>query len=373
MEAERRERAAFKALARELGVPLQKARWTPQHQAIWDKGVRRKAKEKLEAERDERRKQRLARQAAEADGKAEQAKALEEKRRIIREKYGFTLGKVINTPEEIEDRKRAEALYEEQANWTPEQWAAWEKNPSAKECPQGSPQWLVREVVKYLAQENGIPEDAVMERIMELDGLDFLLKGAESFGERRCCNKGIVLAAVRALALYLDPDHAAMFGNRGTGNGKQGTGIRFRHIIYRIYRIRKDKLMKKIPTLSKRTFDEHHRKHITFDVTPGLEWVLEGRGIATVKYDGTCCALIDGKFYRRYDAKKGKTPPAGAIPCCDPDPVTGHWPHWLECDFRNTADNWHLAAFYNAGGFNLKSGTYEAVGPHFQSNPYNLP
>ena len=92
--------------------------------------------------------------------------------------------------------------------------------------------------------------------------------------------------------------------------------------------------MKKIPTLFKRIFDERHRKHITPEVTPGLEWVLEGRGIATVKYDGTCCALMDGKFYRRYDAKKGKTPPAGAIPCCDPDPITGHWPHWLECDYR---------------------------------------
>lgn len=44
--------------------------------------------------------------------------------------------------------------------------------------------------------------------------------------------------------------------------------------------------MKKIPTLFKRTFDERHRKHITSDVTPGLEWVLEGRGIATVKCDG---------------------------------------------------------------------------------------
>ena len=124
--------------------------------------------------------------------------------------------------------------------------------------------------------------------------------------------------------------------------------------------------MKKIPTLFRRTFDAQHLKHVSSEVTPGLEWVTEGRGVATVKFDGTCCALTDGRFYRRYDAKKGKTPPEGAIPCCDPDPVTGHWPHWLECDFRNTADNWHLAAFYNAGGFNLKSGTYEAVGPHFQ-------
>ena len=252
LEAERKERAAFKALARELGVPLQKARWTAKHQAIWDKGVRRKAKEKLEAERDERRKQRLARQAAEADGKAERAKALEEKRRIIREKYGFTLGKVINTPEEIEGRKRwlrdkeaedrkrnhdkitaynrlyrrrkrAEALYEEQANWTPEQWAAWEKKQSAKECPQGSPQWLVREVGKHLARENDLPEGAVLERLMELDGLDFLIKGAESLGEAKCARSAFVIAAVRALALYLDPDHAAMFGNRGTGNGDLGT------------------------------------------------------------------------------------------------------------------------------------------------------
>lgn len=130
--------------------------------------------------------------------------------------------------------------------------------------------------------------------------------------------------------------------------------------------------MKKIPTLFKRIFDERHRKHITSEITPGLEWVLDGRGVATVKIDGTCCAVIDGRFYRRYDAKQGKMPPPGAVPCCDPDPVTGHWPHWLECDFRDTADNWHLAAFFNAGGFNLKCGTYEAIGPHFQNNPYRL-
>ena len=245
LEAERKERAEFKALARELGVPLQKARWTPQHQAIWDKGVRRKAKEKLEAERAERRKERQARQAAEADGKAQRAKALEEKRRIIREEYGFTLGKKPVTPEEIEGRKRydrdkeaeerkrkhdkitaynreyrrrkrAEALYEQQASWTPEQWAAWEKKQSAKECPQGSPQWLVREVVKHLARENDLPEDAVLERLMELDGLDFLIKGAESLGEAKCARSAFVIAAVRALALYLDPDKAEMFAEKKT-------------------------------------------------------------------------------------------------------------------------------------------------------------
>ena len=69
LEVQRRERAEFKALAREFGVPLQKARWTAKHKAIWSKGLRRKAKEKLKAERE-------ARQAAESHVKAERAKAL---------------------------------------------------------------------------------------------------------------------------------------------------------------------------------------------------------------------------------------------------------------------------------------------------------
>lgn len=69
LEVQRRERAECKALAREFGVPLQKARWTAKHKAIWSKGLRRKAKEKLKAERE-------ARQAAESHVKAERAKAL---------------------------------------------------------------------------------------------------------------------------------------------------------------------------------------------------------------------------------------------------------------------------------------------------------
>ena len=56
----------------------------------------------------------------------------------------------------------------------------------------------------------------------------------------------------------------------------------------------------------------------------------------------------------------------------DPDPVTGHWPHWLLVDPADQGSNWHLAAFYNAGGTWLSDGTYEAIGPHFQGNPYAL-
>ena len=129
--------------------------------------------------------------------------------------------------------------------------------------------------------------------------------------------------------------------------------------------------MKKIPTLFVRNFDEHHNKTITREVTPGMEWVLAGEGTATVKIDGSCCAIIDGKFYRRYDAKKGKQPPLNAISCCDPDPITGHWPHWVPVSEDNKADAWLIKA-YEKAGCPKEDGTYEAIGPHFQSNPYDL-
>lgn len=130
--------------------------------------------------------------------------------------------------------------------------------------------------------------------------------------------------------------------------------------------------MKKIPTLFERTFANHRVTGISEKVTPGLEWVLEGEGIPTVKFDGACCAIIDGELYKRYDAKKGKKPPVGAIPCCDPDPVTGHWPHWVKVDENNPADKWFIEAYKNSPDAFHDDGTYEAVGLHFQSNPYKL-
>lgn len=129
--------------------------------------------------------------------------------------------------------------------------------------------------------------------------------------------------------------------------------------------------MKKIPTLFERIFENHKKVGITDKVTPGCEWVLNGCGVATVKYDGSCCAFIDGVFYKRYDAKRGKKPPAGAIPCCDPDPVTGHHPHWVKVDTESPADKWFVEAFKNTDAPTC-DGTYEAIGPHFQGNPYNL-
>ena len=132
--------------------------------------------------------------------------------------------------------------------------------------------------------------------------------------------------------------------------------------------------MKKIPTLFVRTFEGHKVVGITDEITPGCEEAFE-EGIATVKIDGACCAIIDGVFYKRYDAKKGKKPPEGAIPCCDPDPVTEHWPHWVRVNSDDPTDRWFVEAYKNATDdywMTLSDGTYEAIGPHFNGNPYNM-
>ena len=135
--------------------------------------------------------------------------------------------------------------------------------------------------------------------------------------------------------------------------------------------------MKKIPTLFEREFKDHNVIKILPKVHPGMEWVLKGEGVATVKYDGSCCAIIDGEYYKRYDCKKGKIPPEGFIPCCEPDAITGHWPGWVKVDEKNPADKWFVTAYemtvmLENYGMKLSDGTYEAVGRCFQNNPYNF-
>ena len=54
--------------------------------------------------------------------------------------------------------------------------------------------------------------------------------------------------------------------------------------------------MKKIPTLFKRIYKDHRVIGITQEVTEGCEPVLQGIATPTVKYDGSCCAIISGKW-----------------------------------------------------------------------------
>ena len=127
--------------------------------------------------------------------------------------------------------------------------------------------------------------------------------------------------------------------------------------------------MKKMPTLFKRIFKNNKIVKVSAEVTEGCEWVLNGEGIATEKLDGACCAIIDGEFYKRFDYKPGRKLPDGAIPCQEKaDEITGHFPHWVKVKSDNPADKWYLEAYYNATY--EADGTYEAVGKHFNGNPY---
>lgn len=123
--------------------------------------------------------------------------------------------------------------------------------------------------------------------------------------------------------------------------------------------------MKKTLSLFQRNYDGD--RLVRDEVVPGAEWVINGEGIATRKFYGTCCLIKDGKLFKRYDAKRGKTPPVGFIPAQDePDAVTGHWPGWLEIG-DGPDDARHVEAFNNSRIWD--EGTYELCGPKVQGNP----
>lgn len=130
--------------------------------------------------------------------------------------------------------------------------------------------------------------------------------------------------------------------------------------------------MKKIISLFQRNYETD--RLVRDEVVPGAEWVLAGEGVATRKWDGTCCLVRDGKLYARYDAKHGKTPPANFEPAQDPDPVTGHWPGWVPvCD--GPEHRWHREAIVAPSAeraIALPDGTYELCGPKIQGNPDRL-
>ena len=119
--------------------------------------------------------------------------------------------------------------------------------------------------------------------------------------------------------------------------------------------------MKKIISLFKRDYEKTHKEFNA--VVSGAEWVILGEGVATRKFDGTCCMIKNGILYKRYDCKKNSPPPHGFIPAQEPDPITGHWPGWIEVGNGNE-DKWHREAFNNQ-----PDGTYELCGPKIQGNP----
>lgn len=105
----------------------------------------------------------------------------------------------------------------------------------------------------------------------------------------------------------------------------------------------------------------------TREVTEGCEWVMDGQGVATIKFDGTCCLVRNGLLYRRHRAKEGKVPPGWFHWNFAEPAASGHG--WVGLTNSN-ADRWHREALEDRGA--PKDGTYELVGPAIQKNPYGL-
>lgn len=134
--------------------------------------------------------------------------------------------------------------------------------------------------------------------------------------------------------------------------------------------------MIKIPTLFQKS-NENLALVVPY-VNSQCQWVLDGEGIATRKFDGTAAAIINGTLYKRYDVKKGKQVPVGAIPCQKPDTITGHWPHWVLVDPYNPEDKYFMQGWSNLinisalEDINKFDGTYELCGPKINGNKEDL-
>jgi hypothetical protein len=124
--------------------------------------------------------------------------------------------------------------------------------------------------------------------------------------------------------------------------------------------------MRKIPTLFKR--DENDRKHVTAEVNPECQWVLDGEGVATRKYDGTCVRLDDnGEWWARREVKPGKERPRNYL-IVETDQTTGKEVGWEPVEQSGYAKI-HEDALRNEPSSAQLPGTYELLGPKVQGNP----
>ena len=122
--------------------------------------------------------------------------------------------------------------------------------------------------------------------------------------------------------------------------------------------------MKKIPTLFVRNPD--NMREILREVHPDCEWVSAGEGVATRKYDGTCCKIDADGYWKRREVKPGKADPEGFVLVQD-DPNTGKRIGWVLVDPDSPSDRWHNEALRGFG-----FGTYELLGPKVQGNPEGI-
>lgn len=129
--------------------------------------------------------------------------------------------------------------------------------------------------------------------------------------------------------------------------------------------------MRKIPTLFLRDEVSRNKALARNEVNPECAWVVAGEGVATRKWDGTCCLVRNGLLYKRleWDAKKGTAPEAWLHHDFDPAARSGHG--WMPVG-PGPEDWMHREVIESYAGTNVEDGTYELLGPRINKNPEGM-
>lgn len=123
--------------------------------------------------------------------------------------------------------------------------------------------------------------------------------------------------------------------------------------------------MKKIPTLFARDWDGD-RRYVLPEVVPGCEWVTQGEGVPTRKYDGTCVMFDGDRWWARREVREGKLPPKWFV-ALETDLETGKTVGWEPVEQSSFAKLHTEVTARTARQW--PSGTYELIGPKVNGNP----
>lgn len=123
--------------------------------------------------------------------------------------------------------------------------------------------------------------------------------------------------------------------------------------------------MKKIPTVFVRD-PETNLRYVKNEINPAAQWVIDGEGVPTRKYDGTCVMFDGDKWWARREVKKGKSRPEG-FRVVQLDLNTGKTVGWEPIEQSSFHKYWLEAI--NGETVSWEPGTMELVGPKINRNP----
>ena len=121
--------------------------------------------------------------------------------------------------------------------------------------------------------------------------------------------------------------------------------------------------MRKMPTIFNRNYGDSGPRVFNMQ-HPDCQWVFDGEGEATRKWDGTCCMIDGGEYFKRRCVKRGKPIP-DEFDEEHFDENTGKAFGWVPV---TEEDKWHMEVNHDW----LSHDTYELCGPKIQGNPEGL-